>query len=142
MATTIRQRARSVFRLLRDTYENWRADRAIRLGAALAYYAVFAAVPLLTSAVAIAGIVFSEAEIQAFLVESLEAILTDVPDDIRAVVDNVAGTVKLLAVEDYRPVVFDPRWPEAVSEPARRLVGDARRRLRGGRRKPTAATAD
>lgn len=34
-------------------------------------------------------------------------------------VDNVAGTVKLLAVEDFRPVVFDARWPRAVSEPAR-----------------------
>ncbi len=33
-------------------------------------------------------------------------------------VDNVTGTVKLLAVEDFRPVVFDPRWPGsgAVSE--------------------------
>ena len=34
-------------------------------------------------------------------------------------VDNIAGTVKLLAVDDFRPMVFDARWPRAVSEPAR-----------------------
>lgn len=93
MASALRRAARSVYALLRETYENWRADRAIRLGAGLAYYAVLTAVPLLTSAVAIAGVVFSEAEIQAFLVESLEAILTDVPVDVRNIVDNVAGTI-------------------------------------------------
>lgn len=89
----IQQAARSVYALLRETYENWRDDRAIRLGAGLAYYAVFAAIPLLTSAIAIAGTVFSEAEIQAFLIESLEAILTEVPADVRGVVDEVARTI-------------------------------------------------
>ena len=93
MAAAIRQAARSVYELLRETYENWRADRAIRLGAGLAYYAIFAAVPLVTSAIAIAGVLFSEAEIQAFLVESLEAILTEVPADVEGVVDDVAGTI-------------------------------------------------
>jgi membrane protein len=93
LAAAIQQAARSVYALLRETYENWRADRAIRLGAGLAYYAVFAAVPLLTSAVAIAGVIFSEAEIQAFLTQSLEAILIDVPGDVRGLVDNVAGTI-------------------------------------------------
>lgn len=93
MAAAIQQAARSVFSLLRETYENWRADRAIRLGAGLAYYAVFATVPLLTSAVAMAGILFSEAEIQAFLVDSLEAILTQMPTDVRNIADDLAGTI-------------------------------------------------
>ena len=34
-------------------------------------------------------------------------------------VDNVAGTVRLLVVEDFQPVSFDSRWPRAVSEPSR-----------------------
>ena len=89
----MRQRAHSVYELLRETYQNWRADRAIRLGAALAYYAVFAAVPLLTTAITIAGVVFSEAEIQAFLVESFEAILTEIPEDMRGVVDDAAAVI-------------------------------------------------
>jgi membrane protein len=89
----MQQAVRSVVGVLRETYENWRANRGIRLGAGLAYYAVFAAVPLITSAIAIAGIIFSEDEIQAFLVESLEAILIDLPADVRGVVDNVAGTI-------------------------------------------------
>ncbi len=93
MAAPIQQAARSLYALLRETYENWRADRAIRLGAGLAYYAIFAAVPLVTSAIAIAGVLFTEAEIQAFLVESLQAILTEVPADVEGVVDDVAGTI-------------------------------------------------
>ncbi len=93
MAAAIQQAARSVYEVLRATYENWRADRAIRLGAGLAYYAIFAAVPLVTSAIAIAGVLFSEAEIQAFLMESLEAILNEVPADVEGVVDDVAGTI-------------------------------------------------
>ncbi len=93
MAAAIQQAARSVYALLRETYESWRADRAIRLGAGLAYYAIFAAVPLVTSAIAIAGVLFSEAEIQAFLFESLQAILTEVPADVEGVVDDVAGTI-------------------------------------------------
>ncbi|MDJ0953980.1 MAG: YhjD/YihY/BrkB family envelope integrity protein, partial [Acidimicrobiia bacterium] len=82
-----------MFALLRETYENWRDDRAIRLGAGLAYYAVFAAIPLLTSAIAIAGVIFTEAEIQAFLVDSLEAVLSEVPSDVSEVVDNLAVAI-------------------------------------------------
>ena len=91
--TTIRQSVRSIYILLQETYESWREDRAIRLGAGLAYYAVFAAVPLLSSAIGVAGIVFSEAQIKAFLVESLELILSNVPDDTVGFVTRLADSV-------------------------------------------------
>ena len=92
-AASFRESAQSGYELLRATYENWRADRAIRLGAALAYYGVFALIPLLTSAVAIAGIVFSEAEIQAFMIESLEALLSDVSPEVNAIVQALTEVV-------------------------------------------------
>jgi membrane protein len=90
---TVRESVRSVFELLIATYDNWRSDRAIRLGAALAYYAVFSAVPLLTSAIAIAGLVFSAAEIQSFVIESLEALVSDVSPEVRNLVDSLAAVV-------------------------------------------------
>ncbi len=90
---SLRGWAVSVFNLLRATYENWRSDRAIRLGAGLAYYAIFAAVPLFTTALAVAGAVFSQSEIEAFLVDSLEVLLTDVSTEGRSVIDTLAETI-------------------------------------------------
>jgi membrane protein len=63
--------------ILKETYESWRADRAIRLGAGLAYYAVFAAVPVLGIALGVAGLVFSEVEIEQYLTERLEGFFSE-----------------------------------------------------------------
>lgn len=93
IAASLRRAIQAVFELLRQTYESWRADRAIRLGAALAYYGVFALVPLLTSAVAIAGLVFSEAEIQAFIMEILEALLSDVSPEVQSVTQTLTAVI-------------------------------------------------
>lgn len=60
--------------LVRATYHAWREDRAIRLGAGLAYYALFAIVPLMTLAVALTGLVFSDQEIRDFLVERISLV--------------------------------------------------------------------
>jgi membrane protein len=46
--------------LLGETFADWNEDRVPRMGAALAYYSVFSAAPLLLIAVAIAGFVFGE----------------------------------------------------------------------------------
>jgi membrane protein len=89
----VRRAARRLYGLLRATYENWRDDRAIRLGAALAYYGAFAAVPLVASAVAVAGLVFSQAEIEAFLIDSLDALVADASDEVRELVATLASTI-------------------------------------------------
>lgn len=90
---SIRNTAAALYELLRDTYENWREDRAIRLGAGLAYYGVFAAVPLLTSAIGVAGMVFSEVQIRDFLTGSVEALLGDVSEGSTEVISSFAGTL-------------------------------------------------
>jgi membrane protein len=46
------------FRLLEETFADWREDRAARLSAALAYSSVFSLAPLLIIAISIAGAVF------------------------------------------------------------------------------------
>jgi membrane protein len=48
------------FRLLRTTLTEWNEDKAPRLGAALAYYTIFAIAPLLIIAIAIAGLVYGK----------------------------------------------------------------------------------
>ena len=98
MIDSVRHRGRSVFDLLRATYQNWRSDRAIRLGAGLAYYAIFAAVPLLTTALAVAGLVFSQSEIETFLIDSLEVLLTDLVDTAASTIDrnSTVGTLGLV----------------------------------------------
>jgi membrane protein len=51
---------KTFFRLLRTTFTEWNNDKAPRLGAALAYYAIFAIAPLLIIAIAIAGLVYGQ----------------------------------------------------------------------------------
>ena len=50
----------SVLNLLKQTANDWMEYRAMRLGAALAYYAVFSLAPLLLIAISIAGTIFGE----------------------------------------------------------------------------------
>lgn len=92
-AAALPRSARSGFEIVMQTYESWRADRAIRLGAGLAYYGVFAAIPLLTSAVSIAGLVFSGAEIESFLLDSLAALSTDVSPEAQSLVETIAQDI-------------------------------------------------
>ena len=65
----------------RDTYLAWHEDRAIRLGAGLAYYGLFAIVPLISLSLLVAGVVFSDQDIEEFLDETLGNVLeTDVTE--------------------------------------------------------------
>ena len=49
------------------TYTEWRMHRTIRLGAAVAYYGLFALVPVLTVCLAVAGRLVSDQQVQAYL---------------------------------------------------------------------------
>ena len=62
----------SAFKLLKETYREWSADKAPRLGAALAYYAVFSIAPLLVIAVGIAALVFGEKAAQGLVAQDLQ----------------------------------------------------------------------
>src|SRR5918996_862361 len=59
LRTDVLKNPKALRALLKDTAVEWNRDRAPRLGAALAYYAVFSLAPLLVIAVSIAGLVFS-----------------------------------------------------------------------------------
>jgi membrane protein len=59
--------------LLKETFAAWSADKAPRLGAALAYYTIFSIAPLLIIAITIIGLFFSNAQKQLF--EKAESVL-------------------------------------------------------------------
>ena len=60
-----------IFRLIYDTYTEWSHDRAARLGAALAYYALFSIAPLLVIMISIAGSVYGEAAAKGQIVHAI-----------------------------------------------------------------------
>lgn len=69
-------RTRSMFGLLYDAANAWIDDRAMRLGAGVAYYALFALVPVLMLAISVASVFLGEsvsADVQDALAELLGA---------------------------------------------------------------------
>jgi len=60
--------------LVIQTYKNWREDRTLRLGAGLAYYAMFAIVPLITLMVGVAAFFYSVQDIQDFTINTINSI--------------------------------------------------------------------
>ncbi len=89
-------RVRQGWEVLRETYGAWRADRVIRLGAGLAYYGLFAFVPLLAITIAIAGIFLEAPEVK-------EALATRLADILGAEVDTVGLVEQASAVIDDGP---------------------------------------
>jgi membrane protein len=78
-----------VWALVKETFAEWRAHRAPRLGAALAYYTVFALAPLLVIVIAIAGLAFGEAAAQGRIVEQIQGIVG--PDGARTIQTMLAS---------------------------------------------------
>jgi membrane protein len=70
-----RDGVRGAWSVGRETYAQWRGHRTIRLGAGLAYYGLFAIVPLLAVALAVAGLVVSRSDVQSYLAEQFSAVL-------------------------------------------------------------------
>ena len=65
----------SVWQLLKQTATKGSADKVPRLGAALAYYAVFSAVPLLVIVIATSGLVFGQQVAQSQIVEQIRELV-------------------------------------------------------------------
>lgn len=66
---------RDAFDLLRQAYKEWNEDKASRLAAALAYYAIFATAPLLVMLVLIIGLAFGAEAAQGEVVSRLEGVV-------------------------------------------------------------------
>jgi membrane protein len=84
--------------LLKQTYQEFAADKAARLGAGLAYYTIFSIAPLVLIAIAIAGMVFGQEAAQHEITGQLKGLLgTAAAKSIEEMIQNAAkpkaGTV-------------------------------------------------
>ena len=87
--------------VFKQTFKEWSEDKAAWLGAALAYYTIFAIGPLLLVIVAIAGFAFGQEAAQGRIAETLQgAVGKDAATTIQEIVKS-AGTV---AVQTPLPV--------------------------------------
>ncbi len=78
--------------LAKAAFEKWSADRGSQLGAALAYYAVFAVAPMLIIAVSVAGLVVGDEAAQGLVAENLEDTFgPETSAFIQDLVDNASG---------------------------------------------------
>ncbi len=94
--------------MIKETFSDWSEDRAPRLAAALAYYTVFALAPLLIIVIAVASLLFDQAQVQEAIVgqiggmigqngsEALGAMLEGARKPAAGIVATVIGIVTLV----------------------------------------------
>ena len=68
---------RAIFELVKTVFSDWSEDRAPRLGAALAYYAVFSLAPLLVLLIGIAGLVFGQEAVESRVMAQVGGLVGD-----------------------------------------------------------------
>jgi membrane protein len=71
----MRRQLKTVFGVLKQTAVDWLDDKAPRLGAALAYYAVFSIAPLIVIVIAMAGIWFGHEQAQHQILNQLSGMV-------------------------------------------------------------------
>lgn len=82
-------RAPAILSMFSTAFKAWWDDDAIRLGASLAYYTLFALAPILLIATAVAGIVFGAEAVRGEIVGQLDHLVG--PDGARAVQSLLEG---------------------------------------------------
>ena len=73
----MRLNIKTIFKLLKETFQEWQQDKVSRLAAALAYYTVFSITPLLVIAIAIAGAVFGQEAAKGEIVSQINGLVGD-----------------------------------------------------------------
>ncbi|MDQ6693282.1 MAG: YihY/virulence factor BrkB family protein [Chloroflexota bacterium] len=93
--------------LAKSTFTEWGRDKAPRLGAALAYYAIFSIGPILVVVLAIAGRVFGSAAAQGQIVGSIQPVLgADSAKMIEAMVKNASHPATTLIASIVGPITL------------------------------------
>ena len=83
---------RQIAELLKQTYLEWREDRADHLAAALAFYTIFSLAPLLIVAISLASIIWGRSVIEAQVLFQMQEILgSDGSAFIHTVLKNVSN---------------------------------------------------
>ena len=115
-------RLRSTFRLLYDATQSWIDDRAIRLGAGVAYYSLFALIPVLFLAISFASIFLDREAVNDEVEKALSELLGPESAEAisRAVEEMMAGSPDaLLPLLGFGALLFTATllfvaWKEVV----------------------------
>lgn len=84
---------KTMWMLMKETFESWSEDKASRLAAALAYYTVFSLPPLLILVIAIAGSFLGEEAARGQVVSQLQGLIgTEGAKAIEAVITGAANS--------------------------------------------------
>lgn len=84
---------KTLFELLKVTFQEWQEDRASRLAAGLSYYTIFSLAPLLLVAITIVGFVMDPGQIEGELYNQIEDLVGQQGADmVRTMVDNAAAS--------------------------------------------------
>ncbi len=121
-----------------ETYGEWRRHRTIRLGAGLAYYGLFAFVPLLAVSLSLAGLFFATEDVQSYLAtrladliggdaEVVGAALADLLDGLGSMLGlGLIGAASLLLTASLLVVAlqdaFNTIWEQPVRSGIRNTV--------------------
>ncbi|AFZ34018.1 ribonuclease BN [Stanieria cyanosphaera PCC 7437] len=96
-----------IWRLLKETWQEWQDDNASRLAASLAYYTIFSLSPLLIIAISIAGAIFGEEAARGEIVGQIqglvgtngaEVIETAIQNANRPDISNIASTISIVVL--------------------------------------------
>lgn len=82
---------RTIWKLVKTTFSQWRQDQASLMAAALAYYTVFSLAPLMIIAIAIAGAIFGEKAAKGELVNQIQSLTgKDAAEIIQTAIENAS----------------------------------------------------
>jgi membrane protein len=68
-------RPKSIFSLLKESFQEWKEDEALQLGAALAYYTIFSIAPMLLVVIGVAGLAFGREAVQGQLDNQIQGLV-------------------------------------------------------------------
>jgi membrane protein len=84
---------KAIWDFLEETYNEWSADNAMTLGAALAFYTTFSLAPLLIIVIAIFGFAVGQATVQAEILRRAQELVGE----------QAASSIQLMIGDGYRP---------------------------------------
>lgn len=84
---------KTVFSLLKETFQDWKEDKASRLAAALSYYTIFSIAPLLLVAITVVGFVMDPGDVKGELYAQVRDLVgREGADMVQTMVDNAAAS--------------------------------------------------
>lgn len=80
---------KSIWKLLKQTVQEWQQDKVPILAAALAYYMVFSVAPIVIIVIAVVGFIVGETVARQEVIEQMEALIgSDATESVRVVIQN------------------------------------------------------